>query len=243
MAMKNPTFEPPSDGSDHEIWLLRAPAHLDVSALLDGATLDVDRQSLQSPPSTSNNILSRIKSDGKDYALAQGDANQLDNLRLLVPDKSSADGDDEYLIPGRPFHRQVHLTSVMGSSAATNSNGENTNIQSDLAVAPSKDAAPKPALDESGNGSVDAMRNAYVPIAQRQGLKRRWAMPGSNAKLPPDHYSMPKKKARVGEKEEQKKEKDTVVDDEKEASKSSSSKKDKKDKKKKEKKSKKSSKK
>ena len=30
------------------------------------------------------------------------------------------------------------------------------------------------------NGSVPAMRLAYVPVPQKEGLKRRWAMPGSS---------------------------------------------------------------
>ena len=54
--------------------------------------------------------------------------------------------------------------------------------QSDLAVAPSQSSAPKPALKDEDtkvmNGTVEKMRLAYVPVAQRKGLKRRWNMPG-----------------------------------------------------------------
>lgn len=251
-AAINPTFEPPNgDDSDHEIWLLRAPAAVDVSALLNGVTLDVDPQSLLSPSAAA--ILSKFKSDDSEYTLTQGDATEVDNLRLLVPDTKSASSDDdennELLIPyHRPFQRQIHLTSVLTCP------GGSGDVKEDLALAPSTDAAPKPAMDQSGNGAVDRMRLAYVPVAQRQGLKRRWAMPGSKIKeaAPSALYSSPKKKARsVGDDMEVEVEavagsEAVVSDDEpqqKEVVPKSSSKKAKKDKKKKEKKSKKSSKK
>ncbi|KAL7529556.1 hypothetical protein ACHAXR_003028 [Thalassiosira sp. AJA248-18] len=258
-STNNPSFEPPNDDSDNEIWLLRAPAHLDVSALLNGATLDVlDPQSLQSSSATAasnNTILSRFKSDDNlDYALALGDATESDNLRLLVP-TSSDDGDD-LLMPHRPFHRQVHLTSVMSGSAGDNSS--NNTQATDLTVAPAKENAPKPAFDQSGkNGSVDSMRHAYVPVPQRQGLMRRWAMPGSKIRkaCPSAIFSEPMKKKARGVEEVVEKEKDVVVSDDEQPSNNtpakkdephqekvakSSSKKNKKDKKKKEKKSKKS---
>mmetsp|Transcript_14771 Transcript_14771/g.32100 ORF Transcript_14771/g.32100 Transcript_14771/m.32100 type:complete len:243 (-) Transcript_14771:1152-1880(-) len=237
-AVINPSFEPPNNDSDTEIWLLRAPAALDVSALLNGVTLDVDPQSLQlqSSSSTSNNILSIFKSDESEYALALGDANESVNLRLLVPDKSNSDG-NELLPYHRPFQRQIHLTSVMSCQGANNA-GDTSNVQADLVIAPSKDVAPKPAFGQSGNGSVDAMRDAYVPIPQRQGLKRRWVMPGSKiADISSSALHHTPKKALVGDVKKEA----VVSDDEQQKSVAkSSSKKDKKDKKKKEKKSKKS---
>ena len=195
----NPSFEPPADESDNEIWLLRAPAHLDVSELLNGVTIDVDPKTLQSTaPSTSNNILSTFKSDGSEYALTVGDANESDNLRLLVPDGDSDDDDDDEptLKPYRAVTRQIHLTSVMSSMK----NEDNPNVQADLIIAPATENAPKPAYDESGNGSVDTVRLAYVPVPQRQGLMRRWQMPGCKIrKAAPSALCSepPKKKARV----------------------------------------------
>ena len=186
-----PSFEPPpSDDSDNEIWLLRAPANVDVSELLNNAQLN-----FTSDPSSNNNILSRFTSSdgtGEEYALSLGDANESQNLRLLVPDKKAADdsssssdsdssssSDEEdkkksasnnILVPyAHPFKRQIHITIA---------NKE----QSDLAVAPSQSSAPKPALKDEDtkvmNGTVEKMRLAYVPVAQRKGLKRRWNMPG-----------------------------------------------------------------
>jgi len=185
-----PSFEPPpSDDSDNEIWLLRAPANIDVSELLNNTQLN-----FASDPSSNSNILSRFTSSdgtGEEYALSLGDVNESQNLRLLVPDKKTADdssssdsdsssssSDDEdkkttsnnILVPyAHPFKRQIHLTIA---------NKE----QSDLAVAPPQSSAPKPALKDEDtkvvNGTVEKMRLAYVPVAQRKGLKRRWNMPG-----------------------------------------------------------------
>ena len=228
MTANNPLFELPHDDSDHEIWLLRAPAHLDVPELLNGVTLDDPRSS------TSNNILSRFQSDDVEYLLALGDANESDNLRLLVPDKSRSNGNE--LIASRPFQRQIHLTSTVGSGA--NNTGDSSNVQADLVLAPARDVAPKPEFGQKGNGSVDTMRLAYVPVAQRQGLKRRWAMPGSKVReSSPLEIPSSSKKARVGDVK-----KEAVVSDDEPQEKvaKSASKKDKKDKKKKEKKSKKS---
>jgi len=187
-----PSFEPPpSDDSDNEIWLLRAPANVDVSELLNNTKLN-----FASDPSSNNNILSRFTSSdgtGEEYALSLGDLNESQSLRLLVPDKKTADdssssssdsdssdssSDDEdkktssnnILVPyAHPFKRQIHITIA---------NKE----QSDLAVAPSQSSAPKPALKDEDtkvvNGTVEKMRLAYVPVAQKKGLKRRWNMPG-----------------------------------------------------------------
>lgn len=230
----NPSFEPPGEESDNEIWLLRAPAHVDVSALLNGVTIDVNSQSLK-PSTTSNNILSRFNSDGSEYALAVGDASESENLRLLVPDSS----DGGALVPYHPFQRQIHLTSVMASD-----NKNNADVQTDLILAPAAENALKPALDRKGNGSVDAMRLAYVPVPQRQGLKRRWAMPGGKIGEQVSQldiiYSVSNKKAHVVE-ETPKKKDATGSDDEPQTSAQTGS--GKKEKKKKEKKSKKSAKK
>ena len=184
-----PSFEPPSsDDSDNEIWLLRAPANVDVFELLNNTQLN-----FTSDPSN-NNILSKFTSSdgtGEEYALSLGDLNESQNLRLLVPDKKAADDDssssnssdsssdddedkksssNNILVPyAHPFKRQIHITIA---------NKE----QSDLAVAPSQSSAPKPALKDEDtkvvNGTVEKMRLAYVPVAQRKGLKRRWNMPG-----------------------------------------------------------------
>lgn len=211
-----PSFEPPSDNSDHEIWLVRAPVHLDASELLNGVALEVNLDA------SSNDALSRFKSgDNSQYALTLRDANESENVRLLVPENSSAGDEDdgESLIPcRRPFARTVHLTQTDGRDAQDHD---------DLVVAPSTDAAPKPAVGESGkNGSVDHVRVAYIPVPQRQGLKRRWAMPGSanNARVDGGNDETPREK---------KKKKVTISDDEMDKAKGvkSSSKKKKKEKK------------
>ena len=178
-AIANPSFEPPpEDDSDNEIWLLRAPANMDVSAILNDIQLD-----LQTSSSTSNNnILSKFKSsndEDTEYTLTLGDSNEIDNVRLLVPQKlkkeddsgDSSDEDDdedtsEKLVPyTRPFKQQVHLTSSVVPTS-------NDNISSELILAPPISAAPK--------SDDPRMRVAYVPRPQRTGLKRRWNMPGAN---------------------------------------------------------------
>lgn len=176
-AANNPSFEPPNNDSDQEIWLLRAPAHLDVPELLNGVTLSIHPES-----SAANNILTRFQSDDSDYLLTLGDANETDNLRLLVPDKS--DGGE---LIAHPFQQQIHLTSTVSYQGSSD-------VREDLVLAPAEDVAPKPAVGQLGNGSVDSMRLAYVPVEQRQGLKRRWAMPGSKIResYPSALYSVQK---------------------------------------------------
>lgn len=178
MAANNPSFEPPNDDSDHEIWILRAPVSFNIPELLNGVTLSVHPES-----SATNNILSRFKSDDSEYLLTQGDASEYENLRLLVPDKASPDGGE--LIAHRPFQRQIHLTSTVSHQGSSD-------VREDLFLAPAEDVAPKPAVGQLGNGSVDSMRLAYVPVPQRQGLKRRWAMPGSKSResYPSSLYSV-----------------------------------------------------
>ncbi|KAL3772164.1 hypothetical protein ACHAWU_002520 [Discostella pseudostelligera] len=228
-----PSFEVPhedssdddDEASNNELWLLRAPAHMDVAALLNGVTLDVDSQMLLERPQQSNrtsvvaaaaaantNILARFKpsastsTDGskderekeeEEYALILDDARELDILRLLVPDNTkknkskNASSAEQLLVPySHPFQRQIHLTSVVSCGSGTSNNinpstgGDATNntilsnIKSEMILAPPPDTAPPPALNTNGNGSVDAMRLAYIPVPQRSGMKRRWTMPG-----------------------------------------------------------------
>ena len=227
-----PSFEVPhedssdddDEASNNELWLLRAPAHMDVAALLNGVTLDVDSQMLLERPQQSNrtsvvaaaaantNILARFKpsastsTDGskderekeeEEYALILDDARELDILRLLVPDNTkknkskNASLAEQLLVPySHPFQRQIHLTSVVSCGSGTSNNinpstgGDATNntilsnIKSEMILAPPPDTAPPPALNTNGNGSVDAMRLAYIPVPQRSGMKRRWTMPG-----------------------------------------------------------------
>ena len=201
--MGTPKFELPYDDDDpdrYEIWSLCAPAPLDVAQILNGITLDVDSNLLQFPMAAmaSNNILSRFKAekDGLEYALIVSDTNDSDNTRLLVPGEAGKDRDKsagKELHPFDPFRRHINLTSVV--SYVGLNDGDTSNVQTDLLLAPAGDRAPKPAFDQSGNGAVDTMRLAYVPVPQREGLKRRWAMPGSrvSTSTPSSLYPAPKK--------------------------------------------------
>lgn len=196
-SIEPPTFEaPPDNNSNYEIWCLRAPAHLDVSEILNGVTLDLNTKALNQNRSeesdddvdTSNNInatLARFKvdKDGKDYELTIGDTSEVSYLRLLVPDKKSNDADTKKLKAHKSaFQRYINLTCATMA-----------NVQDELALAPSRETAPRPAFGDldTTNGAVPAMRLAYVPVPQKQGLKRRWAMPGSST-------SMASKRIRVG---------------------------------------------
>ncbi|KAL7425931.1 hypothetical protein ACHAXH_000429 [Discostella pseudostelligera] len=153
------------------------------------------------------NILARFKPSATDgskdekeeegYALILDDARELDILRLLVPDNTkkhkskNSSSAEQLLVPySQPFQRQIHLTSVVSCGGGTSnkinsSTGGNatnntilSNIKSEMILAPPPDTAPLPALHTIGNGSVDAMRLAYIPVPQRNGMKRRWTMPG-----------------------------------------------------------------
>lgn len=201
--------------------------------MLNGVTLNVDSKLLQSPSSaisSHNNVLSRFKGgeDDLEYSLVLADATESENVRLLARDKS----DEQKLVPCAPFRGQINLTSVM-SYLGANSAIDASNIQTDLLLAPAKDRAPKPAFDQSGNGAVDTMRHAYVPIPQARGLKRRWAMPGSGVgKSAPSSISSTPKKARLESKAAE-----AVVSEEEGGIEKEKRKKDKKEKKKKSKKS------
>ena len=185
-SIEPPTFEaPPDNNSNYEIWCLRAPAHLDVSEILNGVTLDLNTKALnnnseESDVDTSNNInttLARFKADkdGQDYELTIGDTSEVSHLRLLVPDKESNDDNTKKLKAHKSaFQRYINLTSATMA-----------NVHDELALAPSRETAPRPAFGEldTTNGAVPAMRLAYVPVPQKQGLKRRWAMPGSSTTM------------------------------------------------------------
>jgi hypothetical protein len=186
-SIEPPTFEaPPDNNSNYEIWCLRAPAHLDVSEILNGVTLDLNTKALnnnseESDVDTSNNInttLARFKADkdGQDYELTIGDKSEVSHLRLLVPDKESNDDNNTKKLKAHKsaFQRYINLTSATMA-----------NVQDELALAPSRETAPRPAFGEldTTNGAVPAMRLAYVPVPQKQGLKRRWAMPGSSTTM------------------------------------------------------------
>jgi hypothetical protein len=183
-SINPPTFEVPSDNnSNYEIWCLRAPAHLHVSEILNGVTLDVNTKLLDSAGAdddadtshnTTNTTLTKFKTkqDGQDYELTLGDASEVNHLRLLVPDKEEDDDDTtttkKLKAHNKAFQRYINLTCVT------------TNAQEELVLAPARENAPRPSFGEVGiNGSVPAMRLAYVPVPQKEGLKRRWAMPGS----------------------------------------------------------------
>lgn len=191
-SIEPPTFEaPPDNNSNYEIWCLRAPAHLDVSEILNGVTLDLNTKALNnnteaSSSSSDNDVdtsnyinatLARFKADkdGQDYELTIGDTSEVSHLRLLVPDKESNDDDTKKLKAHKSaFQRYINLTSATMA-----------NVQDELALAPSRETAPRPAFGDldTTNGAVPAMRLAYVPVPQKQGLKRRWAMPGSSTTM------------------------------------------------------------
>ena len=123
-----------------------------------------------------NESICRFKDNGngQEYSLTLVDKNESIGVRLLVPDSD----DEDKLVPFR-VKGQLNLACVV--STLGDMGDGSSNIQTDLLLAPSEDRAPKPALDQSGNGAVDKIRLAYVPVPQRKGLKRRWAMPGSGS--------------------------------------------------------------
>jgi len=161
------SFELPTtnDDSDHEIWLLRASSHIDVLGLLNGVTFSMLPDS---SAAAANNVLSRFQSkDANHYLLTLGDASELDDLRVLVPDKTYPHRSE--LIPRGPFEQQIHLASTASCS---------TNMRENPSVLPNEDVAHKSAVGKPCSGSVDSMRLAYTPVPQKPGLKRRWTMPG-----------------------------------------------------------------
>ncbi|KAL7498277.1 hypothetical protein ACHAWT_009234 [Skeletonema menzelii] len=179
-SLAPPTFDLPSDNSNYEVWCLRAPAHLDISEVLNGVTLNVNSKLLKDTSSSSatvadtstNSTLTKFKSkqDGQEYELTIGDASEINHLRLILPNQ---DDTQKLKAHQNPFQRYINLTS------------ETTSSQEELVLAPARENAPRPAFGEKMgvNGSVPAMRLAYVPVPQKEGLKRRWAMPGSGTMM------------------------------------------------------------
>ena len=203
-SLAPPTFDLPSDNSDYEVWCLRAPAHLDVSEVLNGVTLNVNTKLLKdtSPSSTTaadtstnNSTLTKFKSkqDDQEYELSIADSSEINHLRLLLPhqdDDDDSSSTQKLKAHSTPFQRYIHLTSVTTSS------------QEELVLAPARENAPRPAFGEmmGVNGSVPAMRLAYVPVPQKEGLKRRWAMPGSSGGM---STVKPVKRVKVADEQEQ----------------------------------------
>ena len=182
LEIEPPSFNPSEEDEDLEYFWLRAPAKLDVSKILNGATLDVDSQFLTTSASKlGNGIISRFKaeSDGQEYVISLDNGKESDGMRLLVPDYD----DEDKLVPFKPLKGQLILTSAVSGYGDNNAGDGSSNIQTDLLLAPAVDRAPKPAFGPTVNGGVDKMRLAYVHVPQRGGLKRRWAMPGSDGNL------------------------------------------------------------
>ena len=182
LEIKPPEYDPSEEDDDVEYFYLRAPAHLDVSEIMNGVTLNLDITSLDKSSSQSTHtVISEFKSEvnNKEYSLSLMGSKETEGMRLLVPDND----DEDKLIPFKPFRGQINLTEIVtcpGEKAVDSS----SNIQTDLLLAPAVERAPKPAFGQSGNGAVDKMRLAYVHVPQRDGLKRRWVIPGSSAPQP-----------------------------------------------------------
>ena len=201
-SLAPPTFDLPSDNSNYEVWCLRAPAHLDISEVLNGVTLNVNAKLLKDTSSSTtaadtstNNSLTKFKSkqDDQEYELTLADSSEINHLRLLLPhqdDDNDSSSTQKLKAHNTPFQRYIHLTSVTTSS------------QEELVLAPARENAPRPAFGEmmGVNGSVPAMRLAYVPVPQKEGLKRRWAMPGSSGGMA---TMKPVKRVKVDDEQEQ----------------------------------------
>ena len=185
---------PDKDDPDRELWLLRVPANVDVKDLLDGVRLEsllghgssVDG----SGGAGAGNILSRFRgATGSEYAVTRGEDGEADGCRVLTRDDDDDDGggSELSLSMSHRIARTVHLTSVV--SERNTGDG----IQSELALAPPAEDAPRPA---------NRVRLAYAPVPQRDGLKRRWQMFGSGIKGEAGLsaiYSRASKRAKVAE--------------------------------------------
>ncbi|EJK60579.1 hypothetical protein THAOC_19036 [Thalassiosira oceanica] len=227
---------PDKDDPDRELWLLRVPANVDVKELLDGVRLesllgDHGSSGDGSGVAGGSNVLSRFRgAAGSEYAITRGEDGEADGCRVLTRDESSDEDDDEEeeeggselsLSVSRRIARTVHLTSVVSDR------NTGDGIQSELALAPPAEDAPRPA---------NRVRLAYAPVPQREGLKRRWQMFGSGIRGEAGLsaiYSRASKRAKVADVPAKEVE---AVEDERAPSPSRSSRKDKKKKEKKSKK-------
>ena len=145
---------------DYELWSVRAPIKLDMSALNDVAlqfNLKNRKKAGVDP------VIATVAIHGETYGLAEGHKKEVASLRILKEESDEEDG--KGMVP-MPIEFQRHFTFVESSRA---------NI-ADIDLAPSCERAPEVDTEKT------KMRVPYTPIAQRSGLKRRWNMMGSNAK-------------------------------------------------------------
>ena len=178
--LEPPAFELPSDfesnRDDYELWSVRVPAKFDMSAL-NNVTLPFDME--EDVKGRQDATITSFEHAGQSYGFVLGHAYENNSFRILKPCGDSQDTKEMQPLPFG-FDRQINMVSTSQSH------------MTDIDLAPSSERAP--AIDMG----KEKMRIPYVPIPQKQGLKRRWNVCGANSKggigIPSDESPMKKEK-------------------------------------------------
>jgi hypothetical protein len=161
-----PRFRLPDnfDSDRFEVWTLRLPRDFNLSDL-HGARLPFTQQQNQ----RSDEVVDFTSRKGhQKFSLQWGDARESEWFRMILPrphdgdsDDSDDDDDGTFLYPADiPFTRHASILHAIPQ-------------QSQFELAPSMENAPFPT-------EKNAVRHSYVPVPQKQGLKRRWTPLGGN---------------------------------------------------------------
>jgi hypothetical protein len=161
--LEPPTFELPSDfesnRDDYEIWSVRVPAKFDMSALND-VTLPFDMEDDVKGPQDAT--ITSFEHAGQSYGFVLGHTSENSSFRILKPCNNSEDTKEMQPLPFG-FDRQINMLSTSKSH------------MTEIDLAPSYERAPTIDMEK------EKMRVPYVPIPQKQGLKRRWSVCGANS--------------------------------------------------------------
>lgn len=148
-ASSSTAFAPPRDDdyddNNLELWLLRAPAHLDVRALLDGATINVDVRSL-------------LDDNDEDDKTADASSSSSSNLRGAATKNKNKNNNDGNLLSrfAATSDGSVYALSLSGS-CVHGSDGVRLLVDAKPSASPSSDD------DEGGDGVDGVGRLTLVP--------------------------------------------------------------------------------
>ena len=148
-ASSSTAFAPPRDDdyddNNLELWLLRAPAHLDVRALLDGATINVDVRSL-------------LDDNDEDDKTADASSSSSSSLRGAATKNKNKNNNDGNLLSrfAATSDGSVYALSLSGS-CVHGSDGVRLLVDAKPSASPSSDD------DEGGDGVDGVGRLTLVP--------------------------------------------------------------------------------
>lgn len=182
------TFHLPFDSSHsgidrYELWTVRLPATVNLVDL-EGCQLQLDSKtngaagplaSTIASASSNNNNNTFDSHDGILYSFQWGNKVENESFRVLVPQKTVENGDDDSESENESVPKNGELLFV----PATTPFVRHLNVTQALAVTESERAPCR----DGGPPAKDPVRHAYAHVPQKTGLKRRWKPVGGGATL------------------------------------------------------------